>query len=96
MLSKHLDRIVVLKYTDDEWYSNETVIHKGKTTRVVEVKLLRLTDDTTFRVCVWGNDDCGLEKDFLNEDEANFTFLKVISWNRVNKQLLKDIGFYPA
>jgi hypothetical protein len=96
MLNKHIDRITVLKYTDDDWFGNDRVMHNGQWTRVVEVSLMRLRGDTEWRVCVWGNDDMGLEKDFSNPEEATSHFLMTICWPRVNKQLLKDAGFYPA
>jgi len=50
-----------------------------------------------FRVCVWGADDCGMERDFENrEAEALNTFMQVIGLPDVNFQDLKQLGFVSA
>lgn len=71
-----------------------------ETGRLVEVSLLSLPipgggamSDTDTRVCVWGNDDFGMEKDFDNREDATATFLFVISQEVVNQKWLEDNRF---
>lgn len=89
------ESIKVIKFTDDEWYSNETLLCKGKPTRVVTASFILLTNGL-WRVCVWGNDDFGLERDYPKRMEAVLAFRRIIKMDRVNKQPLKDMGFYNA
>jgi hypothetical protein len=49
-----------------------------------------------WRVCVWGNDDFGMERDFTDEDEAFNMFHQVISWKYVNMTELYAINFVTA
>ena len=49
-----------------------------------------------WRVCVWGNDDCGMERDFDLEGDALHIFYHIISWTYVNKDQLKNAGFVFA
>ena len=47
-------------------------------------------------LCVWGNDDCGMERDFDLEGDALHIFYHIISWTYVNKDQLKNAGFVFA
>lgn len=96
------NRVDVYKPTDDEWYGNDILCYRHgdyipvhRTSRIVTVSFMQLSDGK-YRVCVWGNDDFGLEKDYNLEDEAWYNFIKVIKMHAVNKQPLKDMGFYNA
>lgn len=87
------------KFTDDEWYGNYFLNHRGIKTRLVKVSFLELRlhgDNKEYRVCVWGNDDFGLEKDSTNKDDQYKLFKKILKMNRVNKQPLMDLGFVHA
>jgi hypothetical protein len=95
-------RAKAFKLTDDDWYSNYKLAESSNAlehrTRLVEVSLLSLgpvLGDGT-RVCVWGNDDCGMERDFDNQADATACFMDVLTQLVVNKKWLKSIGFGPA
>ncbi len=84
------------KQTKDDWHSNEKIFCKrDEPTRLVEVSLYTLRDGQ-FRVCVWGNDDTGMERDFVSQLKAETAFIKVISEEFVNMSFLRDIGFLWA
>lgn len=92
-----------LKPTQDDWYGNDKIdritvggeVHRD--VRIVTVTCVTLRDDKTpYRVCVWGNDDYGLEKDYGIEEEARFNFMKILKMDWVNKQPLIDMGFINA
>jgi hypothetical protein len=96
-------RIRVFKFTDDDWYGNHKLTEAypiyNNRTRLVTVSLLTLVSNpnqTYTRVCVWGNDDYGLEKDFDNRPEAEAMFMLVISQDAVNQKWLKSKGFINA
>ncbi|MCA9495832.1 MAG: hypothetical protein KC589_02730 [Nanoarchaeota archaeon] len=60
-----MKRIDVFKKTSDDWYPNYP-------NDMVKVSFLKLPNilqnsDDEWRVCVWGNDDFGLERDFQSE-----------------------------
>jgi hypothetical protein len=94
--------IRVFKFTDQSWYPSYKLAsykldgyYKGLADRLlVEVSFLQLTDGD-WRVCVWGADDFGKEKDFPVKDRqaAWDLFVKVISQESVNVEYLKDLGF---
>lgn len=69
--------------------------------KLVEVSFIELEqthpdDLLLWRVCAWGDDDMGLEKDFDNRYDAWRCFVKVISMEFVDQQALKDLGFQSA
>jgi len=88
-------RVEVFKRTQDDWYGNYKVVGDQRVSDLVEVSFLNLMP-SGWRVCVWGNDDCGLERDFESESEAWNIFLQVIGMESVNKQPLRDLGFVAA
>lgn len=63
------DRIVKHIATRENWYPTNA---NGK----VRVFLLRLSTGQ-WRVCVWGDDDFGLERDFKDRGEAKGLFRKI-------------------
>lgn len=86
-------RIETYKETDDDWYPCYKIGKK----EVVRVALLSLYDSVKkFRVCVWGDDDFGMEQDFINEEIARECFLTVIGWEKVNQDTLLSYGFTNA
>ena len=50
----------------EDWYGNFKLASDARypDTRFVCVMFLCLTGDAGWRVAVWGNDDCGMERDF--------------------------------
>lgn len=94
-----LEKIRVYKRTIDDWYPSYRIETMATTPRlIVEVSFLEFPNNAGWRVCAWGGDDCGLEKDFKREqrDAAWATFVEVISQKTVEKWWLKDKGFWPA
>lgn len=91
--------IEVYKSTKDEWCPS---LHLKSGKGLVRVSLTQTGPDPKnfkgeFRVCVWGADDCGMERDFENrEAEALNTFMQVIGLPNVNFQDLKQLGFVSA
>jgi hypothetical protein len=51
------------------------------------------------RVCVWGDDDCGMEKDFHGKEtkkDAVKLYKYLLSLPHIEKKILKGLGFVPA
>jgi hypothetical protein len=86
--------VEVYKKTDDDWHP----CIASDDGDLVSVSYFPPMDKyvTTYRVCAWGNDDCGVEKDYENEKEAWTEFLQIIGWDKVNREGLKEMGFIPA
>lgn len=83
-------RVDVFKRTDDDWYPSYNLEQWNK--GVEKQKLVEVTFCTTganppydgeWRVCIWGGDDCGLEKDFSDETMAWDCYLQVIGLETV-------------
>jgi hypothetical protein len=90
-------RVEVFKRTQDDWYGNYRVVGDQRVSDLVEVSFLSLEPgQTSWRVCVWGNDDCGMELDFEKETEAWNMFLQVIGPSYVNRNSLIALGFVSA
>ena len=94
-------RVEVFKRTRDNWYGNYQVVGDCRVSDLVEVsfvKLLPYEEDNrlNWRVCVWGNDDCGMEKDFEKEAEAWNVFLQVIGLEYVDRADLIKMEFVSA
>lgn len=74
-------------FTNEDWYP--TV--EGR----VKVSLVELKSaPAKFRVCVWGGDDFGLEKDYESFDEAFIVFDRIVSL--VTQRQLRNWGFGNA
>lgn len=88
-------RTRVFKRTDDNWHPSYKLDgwYRGiERTLLVEVSLLPISNGKT-RVCVWGGDDCGMERDFDTEAEAISIFMSVIALDTVNMEDLTLFGF---
>lgn len=57
----------------------------------VQVSFNRLNDGL-YRVAVWGMDDFGMDKDFVDKDNAEELFKKLSKLKNVTKQILKENG----
>lgn len=94
--------ISVFKPTKDDWYGNYLLKCPSDIDGLGLVNVMFTQTGPNpplsglWRVCVWGNDDCGMEKDFEDEVEALNVFYRVIGWNFVNKTELKLEGFVSA
>lgn len=60
------------------------------------VKTYKVQSTTLWRVCIWGNDDFGFEKDSYDKKSQENIFQRVLKMSRVNKQILLDMGFGHA
>jgi len=90
----------VFKITQDQWHPPYKIngYHEGvENPWMVEVSWIRYEDGSR-RVCVWGADDHGLERDFEpgQHDEALALFMDVIAQKYVNHGYLKGKGFVQA
>jgi hypothetical protein len=83
-------KIQVFKRTKDNWHGSYKIAGDARVSDLVEVSFTQTGPDPKngkgeFRVCVWGNDDCGMERDFGDdEDKALNMFYQVIGMEYVN------------
>jgi hypothetical protein len=95
-----MKKINVYKPTNDDWYPAYQV--KGwSNLQLVCVSFIQTGPDPArgngqWRVCVWGADDCGMERDYDDRSEAMTMFYRVISWEFVDLKLLREHGFVSA
>jgi hypothetical protein len=96
-------RVEVLKPTQDDWYGSYTIdgryngVDKQMFVEVIFNGNISPPGQTpTWRTCVWGNDDCGMEFDCSTEAEAWNKFLQVIGMKFVNRDELIKLGFVSA
>lgn len=88
-------RIDVFKRTNDDWYPPYRLTGE-KEQRLVEVSFMNLSNGE-WRVCAWGGDDMGLERDYSNEGEAFNVFLQIIGKEYVDtRMLIQEFTFHPA
>lgn len=76
----------IMRITDDDWYP----CFPG---HQVRIKVTGLTNGT-WRVCVWGADDCGMEIDVNTRMQALDIFQALPTV--ITKKDLKKRGFVPA
>jgi len=97
--SEECPRRSVYKPTDDDWYPsfrlNDAEEGNPPTTKLVKISLLYLAGGT-YRVCAWGNDDFGLERDFEDKSEAMGCFLNILAMPKVNQVDLAQMNFIVA
>ena len=91
-------KIDVFKITSDEWYPSFKL--NGGEKSLVEVSLTQTGPNPPtlgeWRVCVWGEDDIGMERDFLDELSAIFCFMKVVELEDVTFDSLEQMQFKQA
>lgn len=96
---KKIINISCFKFTDDDWYGNmklaESCDMYDYKTKLVEVSLKSLINDM-FRVCVWGNDDFGMERDYHSLAEASDMFNKLLQMKVINQADLLNLEFIRA
>jgi hypothetical protein len=96
-------RVEVLKPTNDDWCGSYIVQGWPSSTgpglveqMFVEVIFNGMIGGGTWRTCVWGNDDCGMEFDCSTEAECWNKFLQVIGMESVDMVALRELGFVSA
>lgn len=72
--------------TLDDWYPNFE-------RHLIRVSFSQLYPCMLWRVSVWGNDDCGMERDFESRTLAEHTFVSMINRPYINKDDLLINGF---
>ena len=90
---KQYYKTTIFKETTDDWCPNYNTGHR----ELVRVSHLQLIDGT-WRVCVWGEDDCGMEIDLPETDFAKSKeiFDTIVAWDDVTMGKLKRLGFVSA
>jgi len=86
----------VYKHTNDEWYP----CHEPSSVKI-SIMLYCPTGHNKpkfHRVCVWGADDFGMEKDFTSDqvEEAKSLFDKLACMKSVDIDVLSGLGFTNA
>jgi hypothetical protein len=54
----------VFMEVQEDWYGNFSIANYPGTKLLVEVSLVGYRDGSGWKVAVWGNDDCGMEREF--------------------------------
>jgi hypothetical protein len=80
-------RIDVFKYTSDDFYPNFN-------NKRVRASFITMKDE--YRVAVWGNDNCGFERNFKSKKNAFKLFKELESVDDITIQILKKMGFRHA
>ena len=91
-------RVDVFKRTSEDWFPSYKM--DGGRTSLVEVTFCRAglapPHDGSWRVCVWGEDDRGMHRDFHSEAEAWNCFLQIIGLDDVTRAELTGRGLLSA
>lgn len=74
--------------TTDEWYPN----FDGNKVELSKIPML----DGTYRVCVWGKDDFGMEYDTTELQKALDMFNHLKTQTDITTQMLTKLGFENA
>lgn len=94
------ERQTMMMPTLDDWYPNHTLKdHPSGLVDGVQVSFIELMPygkyPRKWRVCVWGNDDCGMERDYTDSErtDALAKYNLISSWETVDKYALQMHGF---
>lgn len=85
----------IFQATSDDWYP----CYQLKRYKLVKVSCFELCGGEGWRVCVWGADDCGMERDWptwQGQFPAFQMFMEIIRQPEISKQWLLDAGFVRA
>lgn len=88
--------------TREDWYSSFTPnqrcpnpdYHNPLPYRALRVSMMQLLGDTTWRVCVWGSDDMGMEIDVKTSKTAQKLFNAIQDFT--TKEDLARMKFHAA
>ena len=88
----------VFKQTKDDWYPSFKIAGDVRYSDLVSVSYIELFPSGEWRVCVWGQDDMGVELDFPPHKriEAWDVFISIIEKEYVEISFLESLGFYSA
>ena len=85
--------LTIFKEVSEDWYGNYRIADDQRYFgKYVSIKISKLFSGL-FRVCVWGNDDLGMDRDFEIESEAIAVFQQLIMVEDLTKQYLSNSGF---
>jgi len=94
-----IQNLTLLKRTQNDWCP---CFKDAEGLGCVEVTLTQTGpvdfEDFKYRVCVWGDDDMGMELDYPQDklNEAVNMFYTITNLDFVNVEYLKNSGFVPA
>ena len=92
-----MTRIECFKFASDDWYGNFKIAEdqRYKDRKLVKVSFLRLSDGT-YRTCVWGNDDFGMEFDAPLPRDARAVFDALMGAAEISAVLCRSYGMVRA
>jgi len=79
------------KKTDEDWYPN----FYGELVRVT-YEFIPDDEDPRWLVCVWGNDDCGMECFFKHQGRALEVFWNILEQDVIRRDFLCHLGLHSA
>jgi hypothetical protein len=95
-----MQSVEVYKRTHDNWCPSFKLTNGAE--ELVMICFIKLAPDPdeptlqTWRVCAWGDDDFGLERDFLSESAAWTCFQEIIGMPTVSIESLRELGLTSA
>lgn len=87
-------KVTVFKRTTDDWCPSYKTTNSDQFVKVTFNVVG--PHGLEWRVCAWGADDMGMEKDFPSEEEAWKCFMEVIILEDVTVEALQKLGFVSA
>lgn len=69
-------------HTKEDWYPNYPE-------DMVLVKMYQYLPENTYRVCVWGADDLGMEQDYTSKDDAELAYNLLM--NDTSREDMKNV-----
>lgn len=84
-------KITVFKSTQEDWHPS----YEMEDHLFLRVSYIPLNNNT-YRVCVWGADDFGMEKDLNSKNNAKELFHKIVELPEISENALKHLGFVYA
>lgn len=98
MTSPH-NRISAFVEVKEDWYGNFRIAddRRFEASQLVRVSLILLSTPE-WRVCVWGNDDFGLERDFLADqhEAAMNLYVQIVTSQFPTQKWLRSLGMVGA
>ncbi len=89
----HFYRRTAFVPVTDDWIPN----HPANTVEVSTMSLHQgLAPANAYRVCVWGADDFGMERDFETKEEAIALYEDMISRESLSRDVCRSLGLEPA
>lgn len=96
----NLMRLDVFKQVSEDWYGPFRIARDKRYEGAwfVRVSLMELpfAEPVTYRVCVWGNDDFGMEFDTPSLDIARELYTALVLTEDLRQDTLTELGFVRA